>query len=153
MLHLVWATLVRTAMADELKGGCLCGAVTFRTSGEPLGAMHCHCRDCQRATGSGFVTAYGVPRTQFTLEQGNDQLGAHQTTADSGGTVTREFCRDCGSPLFSYTTSYPGDIWIKAGTLDDPDEITPAASCFTWCATAWAPPDPQIANWPRLPEV
>ena len=139
-------------MTDDLSGGCLCGAVKYKTSGEILGAMHCHCRDCQRATGSGFVTAYGVPRTYFVLERGAEGLGAHQTSADSGGTVTREFCKECGSQLFSYTTSYPDDIWIKAGTLDEPDSIEPAVNCYVDCATAWAQPDPRLTSWPRLPE-
>ena len=52
----------------ELKGGCLCGAVRYSTTAEPLTSTVCHCRDCQRFSGSAFGTLLYVPKEALTIE-------------------------------------------------------------------------------------
>ena len=39
----------------NLEGGCSCGAIRYKLTESPLIVHACHCRDCQRVTGSGFV--------------------------------------------------------------------------------------------------
>jgi hypothetical protein len=51
----------------ELKGGCLCGAVRYTTTAEPVGSGVCHCRDCQRFTGSAFGALVYVPKETLTI--------------------------------------------------------------------------------------
>ena len=58
-------------MSDELTGGCACGDIRYTVSGAPLYMGNCHCRDCQRATGSAFFPAVLIKEADFTLESGD----------------------------------------------------------------------------------
>ena len=126
-------------------GGCLCGAVRYEFSTEPIAAVHCHCRDCQKATGSGFATVFGLAVGDVTLD-GTGSLGYFTLTADSGQAVTREFCRQCGSPLFTEAENNPGFLWIKAGSLDDSSWLQPTDACWVGSATDWSPAVPGLAE-------
>jgi hypothetical protein len=108
-------------------GSCLCGAISFECE-EPIGpANYCHCADCRRVTGSAFNIGVKVPREAFTL-RGTPR--SYTKTADSGREVTRFFCGDCGSPLFTDAARAPDIYYVKAGLLDDPD--IPAVSHQSW---------------------
>ncbi len=78
-------------------GGCLCGAIRYESSGEPVFALQCHCRDCQRQTGSAYVAAVRVPAAEFRITKGKPKH--YIAKADSGNEITRVFCPDCGSPI------------------------------------------------------
>ena len=132
-------------MSEPRTGGCLCGAVQYDFDAAPIAAVHCHCSDCQKATGSGFATVFGLPETQLNL-RGDTHLGSFSLTAVSGQQVTRQFCRECGSPLFTLAENNPGFIWIKAGSLDDPHWLQPTDSCWTQSAVPWAPADAQLIH-------
>ena len=107
-------------------GRCICGAVRFRFDrGAVRSSNHCHCRDCQRATGSAFATFCVVPETAFEIESG--QPRSFTVKADSGGRVTRSFRGDCGSQLYSTVTVMPGFVFVKAGLLDDASRMKPQA--------------------------
>lgn len=117
-----------------LTGGCLCGAVRYELTAEPLASMNCHCKNCQRQAGSAFSTIIGVP------EGGVSVTGEPRTYVDhgdSGGRVQRQFCGNCGSPLFSIVDSAPGMVWIKAGTLDDTSTFKPAMNIYAKSKQAW----------------
>src|SRR5262249_486103 len=58
-------------MPASFSGGCACGAVRYECTGEPLFALNCHCRDCQRESGSAFAAVLGVPRAAFRLTRGS----------------------------------------------------------------------------------
>ena len=120
------------------QGSCLCGAVRYTFDAEPIAAVHCHCTDCRKATGSGFATVFGLHKDDLSLS-GADKLARFTLTADSGRAVTRLFCRVCGSPLLTEADNNPELIWVKAGSLEDGDWLTPTDSCWTGSATAWAP--------------
>src|SRR6266508_1325480 len=79
-------------------GGCACGATRYECSAEPLYMGNCHCRDCQRATGSAYFAAVGVAASAFRLTSGAPQY--YEKSADSGNMMRRAFCPRCGSPLF-----------------------------------------------------
>lgn len=114
-------------------GGCVCGKIRYAIDrGGVLGQAHCHCRDCQRATGSAFATFCFVPETHFRSEQG--QPKGFTVTGTSGGEVTRFFCADCGAQLYSEVAIMPGVRFVKAGSLDDASWMQPQ-SVF-WCDTA-----------------
>src|SRR3954447_3212428 len=101
----------------KLDGRCLCGAVTYSSDAEPMFTAICHCKNCQRQTGTAFSLVVGVPIDQLTVE---GQLSTHVTVGDDHGeNVDRRFCPACGSPIVSISAGNPGIAIIKAGTLDD----------------------------------
>jgi len=98
-------------MSEFHTGGCLCQAVRYEFSTEPLMAVHCYCRDCQKATGSAFATVFGISQAAFRLLQG--EPGEFTVTANSGRAVTRQFCKVCGSPLFTKAEMALGLIFTR----------------------------------------
>lgn len=122
-----------------ITGGCLCGAVRYAVEGEPSAQAVCHCRNCQRQTGSAFSVLVAVPRAALTLN-GTPQTFVDQ--GDSGAAVHRHFCGACGSPIYTELPSAPAVVYLKAGTMDEPRELAPRV--HVWCDSAW--------SWPGVPE-
>jgi hypothetical protein len=131
-------------------GGCACGAIRYACTAEPLFALNCHCRDCQRESGSAYIPVLAVPKDAFAVTQGSPKL--FPLTADSGSTTTRAFCADCGSPLFGLPGSAPEMVTIRAGSLDDPSAFQPALDIFTSSAQPWDRMDPDLPKADRLPD-
>jgi hypothetical protein len=120
-------------------GACLCGAVRFHFDRAAVPSVnHCHCRDCQRATGSAFATFCMVPEAVFELEQGEPH--SFSMKGASGGEVDRFFCGHCGSQLYSRVTVMPGMVFVKSGSLDDASWLEPASSFWADSAQPWARP-------------
>lgn len=119
-----------------LTGGCLCHATRYRVTAEPTLVANCHCRDCQKATGSPFTTVLAIPVAAFELLSG--QPASHTVTAASGRAVTRQFCPVCGTPLFTRAEMLPESIFIKCTTLDEPSAVAPTTNFWTASAIPWA---------------
>src|SRR5437867_1208476 len=51
-------------------GGCACGAVRYECSAEPVIALNCHCRDCQRASGTAYASGIFVPGVALRITKG-----------------------------------------------------------------------------------
>ena len=122
----------------KLDGSCLCGKVTYSCDAEPVVTAVCHCRDCQRQTGTSFSVIVAVPKDALQLE--GDELGSFTTVGtDTGKEVSRRFCRDCGSPVMSIAEGLPELVLIKAGTLHDTSWLDP--QMHVWCDSAqpWVP--------------
>ncbi len=135
-----------SVMSGLLDGRCLCGRLTYRCDGEPLVTVICHCKDCQRQTGSAFSIFVVVPRA--TLHVGGDTLATYVTVgADSGEERQRQFCSKCGSPVVTLLAEQPELAVIKAGTLNDPSWLSPTLE--VWCGSAqpWLAP---LENGRRL---
>jgi hypothetical protein len=119
--------------ARSIRGSCLCGAVRFEIRG-PLGAMsHCHCAMCRKAHGAAFGTYSTVKRSDFALLSGADSIASYR----SSPTVTRTFCRTCGSTLQWITDDRPDALDIAIGTLDDDPGIHPGLHIFTASKAPW----------------
>lgn len=100
------------------EGGCLCGAVRYRISGEPMGSMVCHCRTCRKASGAPVVAWLSIAKTDFSL--------TGQTTAfTSSPKVTRTFCAHCGTGLTYEHANEPGEVDFTTCSLDNPDAFPP----------------------------
>lgn len=110
------------------QGGCLCGQVRYEVSGEPLAVVVCHCKNCQKQSGSTFSINIIGQSEQIEI-QGN--LSTYADTNDSGDPVNRNFCENCGSPIFSEILSQGNLIALKVGTLDDTSDIEPQTQF--WC--------------------
>ena len=122
-----------------LTGGCFCGAIRYVCDGEPIAAYLCHCTDCQRASGGAFAACVLVAADALRIERGSP--GWIETRSDSGNTVRREHCAECGSPLFSSARIRPDWRVIRMGSLDDPSGLDPELHIWVDSAQAWALPD------------
>ncbi len=111
------------------KGQCLCGAIKYEVKGDPVRAANCHCDDCRRATGASFATNVFVKEDDLVILQGTPR--SYQHKSDSGSTMTKEFCGDCGSQMFGSGTGNPGIRNVKAGTIEDVGAIRPSIDVFT----------------------
>ena len=136
--------------SDKQTGGCHCGAVRFELNRSGVvSAHHCHCRDCQRSTGSSMATFVAVPDPHFKMLQG--EVKGHTVTGESGGQVTRSFCPQCGSPVYSEVTIMPGVKFVKAGVLDDSSWVSPVSSFWTSSAQPWGHVDTSIPGFEKNP--
>ena len=134
-------------MAEILTGGCLCGSVRYEYAGEPEGASYCHCDDCRRATGGPYTV--GVLAKAAALRIVSGRVKGYTTTGDSGKKITREFCPECGSPLFTRGEAHSELVWIKAGSLDKPELIKPSHQTWTQCAVPWAYLSKDLPGFPK----
>jgi hypothetical protein len=130
-------------------GGCLCGAVRYEVTGDPIFSSQCHCRDCQRSSGSAYVATMRIPATGFRITRGTPRL--YVKKADSGNQVTRAFCGDCGSPLYSKVSAHPERVGLRPTSLDDPSEFRPEADIFTKSAQPWDSMNPTIPKYDTYP--
>jgi len=100
---------------NPLGGGCLCGAVRYEITAEPVAFYHCHCSICRKCQGALYPTYASLPRAGFRLLKGDDALA----TFDSSQTLHRRFCSTCGAHVFGEMDSTPDEISLSVGTLDD----------------------------------
>ena len=121
-------------MVDQFSGGCRCGKVRYECKAAPVFAGHCHCRDCQYASGGGYSTIFGVPAEALALD---GVLAGYTVDTDSGNQVTRKFCPACGSPMLSELSANPAMIVLKAATLDDPSWLAPTFHIWTASGQPW----------------
>jgi hypothetical protein len=109
-------------MIVERTGGCVCGSIRFRTTGEPLRVTICHCKWCQRRTGTAFGTEVVFDSGQIEII-GQEITRYRHVSDESGRWLDIQFCRRCGSNLGFTLEAAPGLRTLPAGTFDDPDWI------------------------------
>jgi len=125
-------------------GGCLCGQIRYEAKGEPVAVATCHCRSCQRLSGGPFLTFVGFePQNVVWIKD-------EPTTYESSETVQRGFCPTCGSTV-SFARPTHNVISVMAGSLDDPDSITPEMHCFTDHQNSWLKLTDGLARHGRFP--
>ena len=103
---------------------------------KPVETVVCHCRNCQKQAGSAFSVVAFFPRDSLHIE---GELQTFEDKGTSGQTVFRRFCGNCGSPVITDTEQAPemGLIFIKAGTLDDVDDLVPSVHVWTERKHCW----------------
>ena len=102
------------------EGGCLCGGLRYRVHSEPLRVIICHCKFCQRATGSAFLVEPIFARKDFDLVKGSPSKYA-QISESSGKLLTVNFCPTCGTKLFNELERLPDIVPVFGGTFDNPN--------------------------------
>lgn len=130
------------------KGGCLCGAIRFRVSAEPVGTRYCWCRTCQHIAAGNATVNVVVPTNALSVE---GQPSVYESTADSGATMRRSFCPTCGSHLFSQSSGRPHLTVVRAGGFDDPEVALPAAAIWVGSAPSWACIPEDMQTFPAQP--
>jgi hypothetical protein len=116
-----------------LEGGCLCGGVRFRVTGKLGPAAYCHCKQCQRASGSAFAANASVRTRYFELVSGGDLLSEYESSPGK----FRAFCRRCGSPVYSRLDAEPETRRLRLGTLDSDPERRPFAHFWVSAKAPW----------------
>jgi hypothetical protein len=115
-------------------GQCQCGAVTFTITAPPVIMGQCHCKDCQRATGTGHISNARFKREDVSI---SGETKTFAVTADSGNINTRHFCATCGSRMFSENLARPGFINVAAGVIDDTSWFDPQLVLYKKAQPAW----------------
>lgn len=134
-----------------LTGGCLCGAIRYTVDAEIKDLRACHCTACQKASGAGGSVNAVLKSEQLKFTQGAPKRYAG--IADSGRTLYRFFCGDCGSPLYSQRETAPETMVLRIGTLDSPPEgLEIAAHIWTRSARSWDAIDPGAKQFPQQPD-
>ena len=118
------------------EGGCDCGAVRFRLEAEPIVVNCCHCRACQRQSGSAFAINVIVETDQVTILSGDPIRFAHETGSGAGQSNLR--CDACGTSLASvYHAAGETLRFLRGGAFDDSTAVVPDVHIFTAEKVDW----------------
>ena len=127
-------------MTKSKTGGCLCGAVRYKLSAEPITTMICNCTICQKSSGSALSTIALVVRDALEVE---GELKGYEYAGDSGNKLEINFCPNCGAPVLLNIDHMPDIVSIKVGSFDDTSWFKPKLNIWTDSAQAWLS---EIAN-------
>ena len=133
----------------DVQGGCYCGALRYRTTGEPLMRAQCHCRECQYITGGSPNVFMAMPESGFTYTKSQPKQFRRK---DLPNPVTREFCAECGTHVVTRAPGLPGAVIVKVGSLDDPKAFgLPQIAIFTVDKQLFHQIPPGVAAFERVP--
>jgi hypothetical protein len=136
-------------MTEKLNGSCLCGAIAY-TIDVPVAELRaCHCEHCQKTSGAGGSVNAVVPSSAFHITRGTPRR--YSALADSGRTLYRHFCGDCGSPIYSQRANAPETVVVRAGTIDNAPDMKITMNIWTRSKRPWAHVDPASKQFPGQP--
>lgn len=121
-------------MEQPLEGRCACGEVRYRLTGRPMFVHCCHCRDCQRQTGSAFVLNAIYEDDRIELLAGRPEPVTVPT--DSGRAHDIYRCPSCRTALWS-DYGRRRLRFVRVGTLEDPAALPPNVHIFTRSKLPW----------------
>ncbi len=136
-------------MPAPYHGGCLCGAIRYRLTGEPLTLYACHCTDCQRLTGSAFALSMIVLKSELHLVKGAPR--AYAVTFPDGREWRGKFCGECSTRLWGEPPKFPQIVVVRPGTLDDTTWLRPIGHIWTQSAQPWVSIPNDTLNFERQP--
>lgn len=116
-----------------IKGSCLCGGVRYEYEGEITEIAMCHCSQCRRAQGTGFVTNCPIEREKFRVIAGTEFIKKYRASP----LKVRTFCSNCGSPLFSARDDLPDIMRLRLGTVETPFQCQNRYHIYTADKAEW----------------
>jgi hypothetical protein len=125
------------------QGGCLCSAIRFRISGEPVFSSVCHCATCRRASAAPTVAWLTFDRGQIEI------LSGQPRTYRSSQGVVRQFCGTCGSQLSYESVERPTTIDITTASLDNPNLFPPTLEVWLEHRLSWQTADQTRTQYQR----
>lgn len=128
----------------EWTGGCLCGAVRYHASADPIRVVNCHCGMCRRSSGAAFMTFVHFPAGDFVW------IGARPTRYRSSDDAERGFCAACGSTLSMHEAILADRVQVSLGSLDRPDLVRPDDHVWTSSQLPWLE---VVDEAPRFPTI
>jgi hypothetical protein len=123
------------------EGGCLCGAVRFKASGDPINVRVCHCRNCQKAMGSPFFARALFDQNALAVE-GETARYASSETHD------RVFCKACGTRLFSWRRNGTA-AGVALAIFDDRNAFSPTEHIWVGEKMHWVTLDDGLPQYPQ----
>jgi hypothetical protein len=132
----------------KIEGGCLCGKVRYSADAEPTLVGVCHCKNCQKASGTAFRVVFAVPTPALSIR---GALKTFKDRGDSGKTVHRRFCPECGSAITTERQTRPDVTIVMAGTLDDTSWLKPTIEIFCDSAQPWISLGGERQRFPKMP--
>lgn len=141
-----------------LDGGCTCRRVRYRMTTAPLFVHCCHCRWCQRETGSSYALNAMIEADRVQLSHGEVDVVATPTASGKGQKISR--CPQCRVAVWSnYAGAGDAVRFVRVGTLDEPDRLPPDIHIFTVSKQPWVVIPPGVpatldyydrnAHWPK----
>lgn len=118
-------------VGNAYTGGCLCGRLRYRASGQPSDETHCHCEICRRASGAAFVSWATFKTVDYAFTKGKP------ARFDSSDIAFRQFCPNCGTQLTFQFHKSPQTIDVTLASLDEPGAITPVDHIWTKRQIPW----------------
>jgi hypothetical protein len=126
-----------------MDGGCECGRVRYRIQGPPIFVNCCHCRQCQKLTGSAFAINAMIERDRVAVTAGGEDLGT------DGG---QGRCRECRTFLWATHRFFGGNIlFLRVGTLDEGERLAPDAHFFLRSKHPWVIVPTAVPGFETLP--
>jgi hypothetical protein len=125
-----------TSADSPLDGACTCGAVRYRMTSRPLFVHCCHCRWCQRETGTAFALNAMIEADRVLLLQGQPDVVVTPSASGKGQKISR--CPACRVALWSnYAGAGDAVHFVRVGTLLEPDRLPPDIHIFTASRQPW----------------
>ena len=134
----------------QMTGGCLCGQLRYVANAEPVFSGVCHCKSCQKQSGTAFNVVVAVPQAAVSIQ---GSLKRYNKLGDSGKQVVSRFCPSCGSTIVSEPEGLPGISIIRAGTLDDPSWVKPNMEIYCDSAQPWVELGGGMQRFPKMPPM
>ncbi|HSU04276.1 MAG TPA: GFA family protein [Acetobacteraceae bacterium] len=133
---------------QQITGGCLCGEVRYNANVEPAFIGLCHCRNCQKESGSAFAIVVGIPQAALSVQ---GELKTYKDTGDTGKAMFRRFCPNCGSTVVDEAEMMPGVLMLQVGTLDDPSWVKPTMEIYCDSAQPWVQLGGEMQRFAKMP--
>jgi hypothetical protein len=122
-------------MPETFEGGCACGRARYRLASKPMFVNCCHCRDCQRQTGSAFVSNALIETNRVEMRSGETKAVPVPTGSGRPHVIHR--CPHCETALWSFYDGWPELSYVRVGALDDPSSLPSGAHIYTRSKLPW----------------
>lgn len=133
---------------ESITGRCLCGSVKYAATTKPIVTRACWCKLCQTIASGNATINLAFPVTEITI---TGELNDYSSVADSGNKMHRLFCPKCGVHMFSKAEERADIIVVRAGTLDDAEQVKIEGVIWTSAAPSWAYLDPNVMHFETQP--
>jgi hypothetical protein len=138
-----------SSAVQTFEGGCTCRRVRYRMTARPLVVNCCHCRWCQRETGTAFALNAMVEADRVQLTQGEVEVIDTPSNSGKGQKVSR--CPYCRVALWSnYGGAGDALRFVRVGTLDEPDALAPDVHIYTSSKQPWVQLPPGAKTFPEF---
>ncbi len=131
----------------QMTGGCSCGNLRYTVDAEPVFSAVCHCKTCQKQTGSAFRIVVAAPRAAVSLE---GEQSTYARMGDSGQQVINRFCPNCGSTAVIEPAALANIAIIPAGTFDETSWLKPTMEIYCDDAQSWVQLSGEMQRFPKM---